>query len=669
MVHTDSDDDVDDVEYDMEEEQEQDLEDEGLLDGIEVADDATEDGEEDSASDDSDDASDDDDEDASEPSMDPAMLLDFELASGLHDDLHSQDALGVPPSTVPPSSHTSSQPSKPPSPVPAPSKRLVVSIEDDRRRALRIPLWPGVKAPRTFTVEAICALPHPVPTHSLASTPCVTHLLTGSDDGYIRDYDVFSALNGKTFLSAPQRHHAGVVEGILKAGQLRFWWENPANIRPANGVQSEDDHALAPALSLAIHSDAIWALAGTDVGNINLFTVRHEPGRLCHVFTGGHRNRVSALSLDHDEKSLFSVGWDAEALQWDLNTGQIVRNFNAHSAQLSGIAVRPTAAVYHADGSPVVVRHDIEPANAFLATQDDNRDMIVDQKPITSAPPPSSIPQGQPAVPDPPPDQTDAKSEASYDPLFDDDPLFNEDVPDRAAETPEDTKPMTLLKPGESLQPKQPPRAAAAPRNAPPLLERTNYTSFSPDILMTVYIDGQIILWDKRAHTSGTGVGRLWMSERTPPWCLSACWSADGSQIYAGRRNETIDIWDVRQLGLSSDNPKLLKTLRNPPSSGPVSSVASFPDGRHIACASVDNLRLWNVAEANEPDASGKMKSGVQFKIIPGHHGGTISQMLVDPGARFLDDGGDDAVDGAEHALWGEVLTFFLPGMWIELVR
>lgn len=43
--------------------------------------------------------------------------------------------------------------------------------------------------------------------------------------------------------------------------------------------------------------------------------------------------------------------------------------------------------------------------------------------------------------------------------------------------------------------------------------------------------------------------------------------------------------------------------------------------------ASNDNIRLWNVAEAGEPDSFGKMKSGVQFKIIPGHHGGFISQM------------------------------------------
>ena len=42
--------------------------------------------------------------------------------------------------------------------------------------------------------------------------------------------------------------------------------------------------------------------------------------------------------------------------------------------------------------------------------------------------------------------------------------------------------------------------------------------------------------------------------------------------------------------------------------------------------ASVDNLRLWNVADSGE-DAWRKPKSGVQFKIIPGHHGGYISQM------------------------------------------
>jgi hypothetical protein len=39
------------------------------------------------------------------------------------------------------------------------------------------------------------------------------------------------------------------------------------------------------------------------------------------------------------------------------------------------------------------------------------------------------------------------------------------------------------------------------------------------------------------------------------------------------------------------------------------------------ACS--DNIRLWNAAEAGEGETRGRM----QFKIIPGHHGGLVSQM------------------------------------------
>ena len=121
--------------------------------------------------------------------------------------------------------------------------------------------------PRTYTVEAICAIPHPVPTHALASSSCLTHLLTGSDDGYLRDYDIFSAVNSKNFLTAPQRHHAGVVEGLMKSGQLRYWWENPAlpEMRPTGVIAADEEPGLAPIYSLSMQSDALWALAGTDV--------------------------------------------------------------------------------------------------------------------------------------------------------------------------------------------------------------------------------------------------------------------------------------------------------------------------------------------------------------------------------------------------------------------
>lgn len=212
-------------------------------------------------------------------------------------------------------------------PSPPRARRRSNSPSTARRRTLLFPLGPNAPPFRTCVVEAVAALPHPAPIHSLASSACMTHLITGADDGYIRDYDIFPSLNGKNHLTAPQRHHAGVVEGVLKAVQIRYWWENPMIQKPES---PEDDPSLSPVYALAMQSDALWALAGNDVrtsirppilwsysslqtGAINLFTVRHEPGRLCHTMQAG-QNTITALALDHDEKAFFSAGGDGDAI-------------------------------------------------------------------------------------------------------------------------------------------------------------------------------------------------------------------------------------------------------------------------------------------------------------------------------------------------------------------
>lgn len=586
----------------------------------EGADDATEDGDDDSPSDDSDEEEeeeeDEDDEDEDEPSLD----------------------LGLTEEPPPPASEQASSPARrsPSTPPPAPStsRNRSLSPARIRRNALTFVLD---RAPRSYTVEAICAIPHPVPTHALASSSCMTHLLTGSDDGYIRDYDIFSAVNSKNFLTAPQRHHAAVVEGLMKSGQLRCWWENPSSPPELPKLTAEEESGLAPVYSLAMQSDALWALAGTDSGAINLFTLRHEPGRLCHVMTGHNRTAISALCLDYDEKGFFSAGWDGVATQWDLNTGQNIRSFTAHNAQLTSVAVRPIASTY-AQMPAVATNSTRQPVAQENADRNHpgldgmNVDAVPDATDTTRPPlmedGGSSISQHQPI-------DSDARSDASFDPLFDDVP--EESLP---ASSRSETK---LAMPGSSnsQQTQTTSRGISTtippPKGAPPLFDPASYSNSSPELLLTAFIDGQVILWDRRVQSHGRGVGRLWMSEKTPPWCLSACWSADGGQIYAGRRNGTVDVWDVRVLGQSgpANTPRLLKTLRNPTSSGVVSCVVAFPDARHIACASVDNIRLWNVAESAE-DSWSKTKSAVQFKIIPGHHGGYISQMLIDSGARFL---------------------------------
>ncbi|EMD38271.1 hypothetical protein CERSUDRAFT_152998 [Gelatoporia subvermispora B] len=565
----------------------------------------------------------------------------------------ASEARELVPAPVPGPSRGQSRPRESPqsiphAPSPVPEQRPLTPAQIRRAQLVSEIRWP-----RSYTVEAICAVPHPVPTHSLASSLCMTHLLTGSDDGYIRDYDVFTAVNGKNFLTAPQRHHCGVMEGIMKAGQIRYWWENPNKMLPDTPV---DDPPLSPVYSLAMHSDALWALAGSDQGQINLFTVRHEPGRLVHSMFR-HRGPVSALALQHDEKGFFSAGWDGEAVQWDLNTGQLARNFTSHGAQLAAIAVRPLASSFHGrpwEPPPVATTSyppDSQASQAEQYTQGTHSGTTASGTFVGSS---QAYTQTNGTTQTQQDD--DVKSEGSYDPLFDEEPDADGEADDEVTQpsqsstlqgsypgsAPNGSFPnLATQRNGQTNQMQQRMRAISggvpAPKNAPPVLDPASYASFSPDTLMTAFIDGQIILWDTRVNSPGRGVGRLWMSEKTPPWCLSACWSADGTQIYAGRRNGAVDIYDVRQTGTSSSGtPKVLKTVRNPISSGVVSCVVAFPDGRHLASASQDNIRLWNVAEAMESDAWGKTKGGVQFKIIPGHHGGFISQMLVDVAARFL---------------------------------
>jgi len=215
----------------------------------------------------------------------------------------------------------------------------------------------------------------------------------------------------------------------------------------------------------------------------------------------------------------------------------------------------------------------------------------------------------------------DAKSDTSYDPLFDAEPdaeLDGQPSSLGAAGTNSIANPLNSKLDGIPF--------AQATR----AFDQSLASSFSYDIVLTASIDGQLLLWDRRSAYKH--VGRLPLLDKCPPWCVSACWSADGSQIYAGRRNGTVDIWDVRQLGVKGHGvPSVLRTLRNPPSSGEVSCVSAFPDGMHIACASHDNIRLWNTYE--QEDTRSK---GAQFKIITGHHGGQISQILIDPAARFM---------------------------------
>lgn len=61
----------------------------------------------------------------------------------------------------------------------------------------------------------------------------------------------------------------------------------------------------------------------------------------------------------------------------------------------------------------------------------------------------------------------------------------------------------------------------------------------------------------------------------TSPWALSACWNKDGSKIYCGRRNGTVD-----EIGFEEGTT--LRVIKLPTNSGPVSSVLLLLNGTSL---------------------------------------------------------------------------------------
>lgn len=73
--------------------------------------------------------------------------------------------------------------------------------------------------------------------------------------------------------------------------------------------EEEEENLVSPVHSLAIQQESLWGLSGTESGNINLYSLRHEPGQLRHVLRK-HTSAVSALVLTNDDTELISGGWD-----------------------------------------------------------------------------------------------------------------------------------------------------------------------------------------------------------------------------------------------------------------------------------------------------------------------------------------------------------------------
>ncbi|KAL2758323.1 hypothetical protein ACRALDRAFT_1055257 [Sodiomyces alcalophilus JCM 7366] len=182
------------------------------------------------------------------------------------------------------------------------------------------------------------AAPQATSINAIAITPDLRYWLSGGSDGYIRKYDGPGTINGKQLLTVAQRHP--FVDSVVKAGVLMSYWENDEPSQPS--TRGVEDHSLSPVYSLAVHSQALWVLAGCESGGINLQSVRHDEGKRITCLRQ-HSNAVSVLTLAQDERSVLSGSWDKRILDWDLNTGNVKRSFDGTGGQISAIELRPVS--------------------------------------------------------------------------------------------------------------------------------------------------------------------------------------------------------------------------------------------------------------------------------------------------------------------------------------
>ncbi|KAM0752827.1 WD40 repeat-like protein [Meredithblackwellia eburnea MCA 4105] len=580
---------------------------------------------------------------------------------------------------------------------------------------------------RSYQIEPIITIPQATHINALAYPPCMSNLYTGGADGFIRRYSFHATLNGTLGaggVDTNQPHYNNlmmkptgvIVQGgtdtaALRPPVLTGYWENDEPgawmdelnfddqlaaagdgdlgedaVKPRWGPKLPSSHGLSPVYSLAVQQDELWGLSGTGVGTINLWTIRHDEGQIRHVFrsspipTLGHKPKaISCLTLGQEEDSFLSGGWDSNIIQWDLNTGSVVRNYDGHAGQISSVSFRPTTASpteLEPSSSNDVEMPDVEESAPGRSRVDEDgsesKDGVSAVPNSTSQPgdgegtakpsEPAAVPSSPASsassgtgvaaalvsgVPTPTAgasagagggsggggvEGSDAEGDVDADGEVDADGDIDDGDDGDGLES---SAALKLTAATQGMKPTSTSRDAV--RSRVPLFGAPSLPALSSDVFLSTSIDGEAVLWDRRIKNGDVGGARRFDSpSHSENWCSSASWSISGQQVFVGRRNASIDVYDLRAGVTGTAVP--LRSLTLPTSSGPVSAVATLPSGRHLLTASFDNIRLWDLSLTAVASAGGSPARGksVPYRVIGGHHGGTISHLGFDPTCRFL---------------------------------
>lgn len=520
---------------------------------------------------------------------------------------------------------------------------------DDKKSADLSHPRPEVLTASTYDIVPTIAAPQSTSINSICGTADSRWIFTGGADGYIRQYNWVESVNGRTQLTVAQRHP--FVDSVQKAGVLMTYWENydAKKLTPESTILTTTQ-ILSPVYSIACQSQALWMVTGTASGAIRLQTVRHDEGHQIALLQK-HTSAVSVLQLSSDERSLLSGSWDKTVVDWDLEVGKVRTEFAASGGQISCIESRPISSV----PVPFESGEVIKPSTTFSsnnAAESTNGHLngAVNSPGIAQGTPPDSL-FGEDDGDDLFGDSADAGlsngnafgfDESEMNQTAEDAPAPEngggtdiEPISTAPAVQPPGSPPKDITSipemPAANGVPNSEPQAVANGLPHAEELEPVTQTSqsagtdekpvTSDSTFLVTSTDGSIRVWDRR---QALPVARITPFE-TPPWCLSACWSPDGNNLYAGRRNNTVEEYDLRK-GLKKPD----RIFRFPQGSGAVTCVKAMPNQRHLICASYDILRLYDLKHTSTN------RSSVPFLIVPGHRTGTISNLYLSADCRYM---------------------------------
>lgn len=470
------------------------------------------------------------------------------------------------------------------------SPRLRFELRAEALSASSYDIVPTIAAPQSTSINAI------------AATPDMRFWFTGGSDCFVRKYDGNASINGKTLLTVAQRHP--FVDSVVKAGVLLSYCDNEEPVAKSPGEEAP----LSPVYSLAVQRDALWLLSGLESGSINLYSVRHDEGKRITSLRK-HTSAVSVLTMARDERSVLSGSWDKHVHDWDLNTGAIRRSFQGSGGQISAIEVRPASSL------PVPAEAGEErPSNA---TPSGNGDQPVTNGALTNGIHTALNGLAADEGTEDAPGDTDSLFGDGPDSLFGDPDTmgapsggnFGDDdefskalgMANRVDETADANGDMVMgdsesafpippepvaTSPSKESQDAEakaatPPRATSLPKaedvelpTSSMIPKTQDAEATSESTFLAASIDGSIRVWDRRQPNP---VATIRTRTGVPPWCMAACWSQDGNAIYAGRRNGTVEVYDLHK-GLRSPE----RTLKFPAGSNAVTALRAMPNGRHL---------------------------------------------------------------------------------------